>query len=1691
MCVICRKRGLKMKKHILKILFAFLLCSMLFSTIAIAATVNGATVTDATFSSVVMNVGADETQRNLTWYSQYDAPAEVHYAKSQNGSFPTEYSVSKASSVKATKSGYYSYKATLYNLEENSSYVYRLVVGDTQSDIYSFEVHAFEGEFSFAFVADPQTASSSHGVLWNDTLNKIESNFGGVSFIVSGGDQTNDPTEESNYDYFLTDHLSSLAIATTIGPPHDTSTLYADHFNLPNLSSKYGVSTTSSDYFYKYGNVLFMHLNIENTDSATHIAFMKNTIANNPECTWRIAVLHFSFFSGGSHSTENSVKTLRSALVPKFNELGIDVVLSGHDHVYSRSQLMLTGNTVSSDKVTNGVVNDPKGTLYIAGTTASGSSFRDKTHSSDDAYIAYSNDENRKGIVIFTASDNSLSLKSYFLDGSTPKQFDSFTINKTPEKVIVKDDMLSVTEDGKNYQPLVNAYNYKSAEIKVVGGYWSISTDGGNSFESLGIASTNSSLVLRLNSTKGYWELSENGGASFSSLPISTRFYTVNYVTDSSVEVGGEYDPSHVSVRRFNETAPDAPNLTLPAGSLSEGNLYEWSWVYYLNGAPVSKFTYGECYTAYLSHTATPVSSTMYIGSKNIPEEYTYDWATIWQHVRRLSGEKITLKLNENLAVNTISFTTPINLTLDLNGYSLTSSDSYLINFDVGSTGSDMTVITSKTGGRISLGTGYLFYLRSNQESVVNLTIGSTAHSQLTFSGRYMVYSSGNFKRGATLNLAINNVICTVSNAVLLTNNVNGTDAPPNHYKLTLRDATFKFSGSTSSLVYSTYSASDKSFIDAEGCSFTDTYKTDNSSSRYLIRDDLWYGSASFKGCDLIGMSIGVTDKNVPIKNASSITIGRGCSFKNSATTFTEENPLSFRSSVVNVATGCVLARTNASGSAEVVSSSTAVAITWENPIGYTEYWKKNSTPAYLGASQLTVNGVTYSLRLNDVITRATAAKTYRFTTDEGYLFKFVSERNMWQISTDGGNTYSDLIKGTTPVAPPAPACKVTVDGVSTDYNTTEFSNILSTYSNANYKNKVIKFTLGKNLKYSSASTFLNATGATIDIDLAGHTLTLSSGNKMAFNAEGFTLRIYSSKEGGKLIFDSTADAINVNCAGTIVIGSEEYKNNLTVISKGYLVNMGSPADGSNVNVSFLYSDITSSKCGVLRLNALGAAAITLKAEIKGCTIHGDSGILLYNASDSLSANHNGGVFTTESSITATGTLFDYTSSSVKDFFEHNNFTDRYFGTISFEDCSFDGYVLNGDLIYSDEALSYNDYYSSLKNYDPKKAITVGEGCTFTNFGNTFSGDKTSFSALNVSPAQGTVIAYTDNAVLVLDTSEHQLSDWIYGNGKHWKECLSCNDGVKLNNAACTSESSCDICGHGKVDEDADKLSILVNITLHSNIEINVYIPTINEVVEFTLDGQVYTNLTDLEKVTLSNKQYYKLSVPLGATQAMREISLHVKVATNDGNNIESRTISLDKYSSEILSGSYTDLEKRLIKDMLSYVRSAYTYFATELDKQAVLSACEKIDALIGENYDSTSTPNISSVTAKLERNGLASAALSIGDAPTFVFTPETDENGNPIYAYDKYHFYVNSKECGFDVITLKDGRAAFCLDTSAYMIISNVSYTIDGTNISGEYNLKAYYNFCLSRNDEKLVSFVERLWKYSETAAEYYNSQK
>jgi len=386
-------------------------------------------------NTLVIQPGADESQMNFCWYSNSAESAQVQVALKSamtGGSFP-EFSATHFSGTIVESGGYMSNKVVVTGLAENTDYVYRVGDGLNFGAVYAFSTRD-SSRYNAILVGDPQIGCS--GSIfddmdgWEQTVTTAMTRFPETSFILSAGDQVETSASEAQYDaFFNAQELASVPLAPTIGN-HDDNALYSFHFNSPNESDAYGLTDAGGDYYFTYGNTLFMVINSNNTSATSHETFLNEAIENAGDgVVWKVVMFHHSIYSSATHSTDKDILSRREALYPIFDGVGIDVVLMGHDHVYSRSYQMLDG-VARTDPVTNsnGQVVDPAGTLYLTVNSSSGSKYYDLIDQ-DTGYRAYRWQGYEPTYTNVEVTDTTFTVTTYMSADNT--RIDTYSIYKS------------------------------------------------------------------------------------------------------------------------------------------------------------------------------------------------------------------------------------------------------------------------------------------------------------------------------------------------------------------------------------------------------------------------------------------------------------------------------------------------------------------------------------------------------------------------------------------------------------------------------------------------------------------------------------------------------------------------------------------------------------------------------------------------------------------------------------------------------------------------------------------------------------------------------------------------------------------------------------------------------------------------------------------------------------------------------------------------------------------------------------------------------------------------------------------------------------------------------------------------------------------------------------------------------------
>ena len=377
---------------------------------------------------ISLSPGSDNSSLNFAWYTK--KASGIQKLKIAENKRLTNAKVYEAKQTEAVTdkddTTYVSNKVTATDLKADTTYYYSYQKDGqwTAPEKYTTDNGS---KFSFIFVGDPQIGSSNElkgaateefynaqsaavandAFNWNTTLKQAMEKTGNkASFVLPSGDQIQSTKKKSpnkaawgseiEYSGYLSpDVLKNLPVATTVGNHDADNANYTYHFNTANTSELGSNGKVGGDYWFKHDNALFIMLNTQDTNVEEHRQFIEQTVAANKDCKWRIVTLHQDIYGSAEHSNEPEITNLRYQLAPIFEDNKVDVVLTGHDHAYSRTQILKGGHKTTEytdddfdpmlDKDMDAGENPD--TVY----TAKGNIKADTTDPSEKAYLNYLN----------------------------------------------------------------------------------------------------------------------------------------------------------------------------------------------------------------------------------------------------------------------------------------------------------------------------------------------------------------------------------------------------------------------------------------------------------------------------------------------------------------------------------------------------------------------------------------------------------------------------------------------------------------------------------------------------------------------------------------------------------------------------------------------------------------------------------------------------------------------------------------------------------------------------------------------------------------------------------------------------------------------------------------------------------------------------------------------------------------------------------------------------------------------------------------------------------------------------------------------------------------------------------------------------------------------------------------------------
>jgi acid phosphatase type 7 len=145
------------------------------------------------------------------------------------------------------------------------------------------------------------------------------------------------------------DLLANTALWPVLGNHDDRRWTYFRVFDLPENAEAGGIASRTEHYYaIDYSNVHFVMLDSQASDRSKNgdmADWLKRDLAKNTK-PWVIAAFHHPPYSKGSHDSDEvydsrgRMQDMRENIVPILEQAGVDLVLSGHSHMYERSYLL-------------------------------------------------------------------------------------------------------------------------------------------------------------------------------------------------------------------------------------------------------------------------------------------------------------------------------------------------------------------------------------------------------------------------------------------------------------------------------------------------------------------------------------------------------------------------------------------------------------------------------------------------------------------------------------------------------------------------------------------------------------------------------------------------------------------------------------------------------------------------------------------------------------------------------------------------------------------------------------------------------------------------------------------------------------------------------------------------------------------------------------------------------------------------------------------------------------------------------------------------------------------------------------------------------------------------------------------------------------------------------------------------------
>ena len=435
-----------MKTLLKKSLCMVLVCLMVFGCMAVGASADEV-------KRISCSMYADgATSRGFCWYTLEDSKSDLQLVTE------AEYLVSgfnNAVSYTGRTEEFrdqYSHKVVVNDLKAGTSYRYR--VGDAEKNMWSdacaFVTDDGDNKFSFITIADVQASSLENFAQAATVMAAAIETMPEAEFTVTLGDFVNDNTNEE-WDWYFSNFAFANNNKTLVPVAGNHDGNITDKLNTYVFQHTFCLDESKNEsiegvyYSFDYGDA---HIAVLNTNDMYPMSqAQKNWLINdmkNSDAKWKLVFMHRALYSAGKNINKPDTIILRNTLIPIFDEIDIDFVMAGHDHMYMRTapvyadaKTEVTTVTESYNGVSTTFALNPEGAVHALPSTAGTKRYSVNENAiapiMDVADVALSTSDLGGCFATTTIDGDYLIYNAYVVDDETQEitQIDTYAIKKT------------------------------------------------------------------------------------------------------------------------------------------------------------------------------------------------------------------------------------------------------------------------------------------------------------------------------------------------------------------------------------------------------------------------------------------------------------------------------------------------------------------------------------------------------------------------------------------------------------------------------------------------------------------------------------------------------------------------------------------------------------------------------------------------------------------------------------------------------------------------------------------------------------------------------------------------------------------------------------------------------------------------------------------------------------------------------------------------------------------------------------------------------------------------------------------------------------------------------------------------------------------------------------------------------------